>query len=235
MVVEAPNGGKPSGRAAGPAMTKMSCGRMILLMNVGEQPAYLQPYSRAVKRHGADFRALLWASRRTQEQRFEALAKMADPTGLVILDLGCGRADFLDFLIARGTPPRKYFGLEGVRELAEAAENKKLAEARIIVADFVREPKRMQVGADVIFCSGALNTIEADQFYLTLRNAFAACRRALVFNFLSSSLLAGTNYLRWHERREVIRFCKSLTHDVEKREGYIEGDCTVAAWKDRGE
>jgi len=55
-----------------------------------EQPTYLQPYSRAVKRHGPDFRALLWASRRTQEQRFEALAHVADPTGLSILDLGCG-------------------------------------------------------------------------------------------------------------------------------------------------
>ena len=204
-------------------------------MTQGEQPAYLQPYSRAVKRHGPDFRALLWASRRTQEQRFEALAKMADPTGLAILDIGCGRADFLHFLVARGTPPRKYVGLEGVRELAEAAENRRLENARIVVADFVREPKRMQVGADVIFCSGALNTIEPSEFYQTIRNAFAAAKRAFVFNFLSSSMLAGTNYLRWHERRDVIKFCRTLTEHVEKHEGYIEGDCTIAMRQDRGD
>ena len=200
-------------------------------MSDPEQPTYLQPYSRAVKRHGADFRALLWASRRTQEQRFEALAHVADPTGLTILDLGCGRADFLDFLVARGTPPKKYFGLEGVRELAEAAENKRIANSRIIIADFVREPRRMLVGADVVYCSGALNTIESDDFYLTIRHAFAAAGRAVVFNFLSSSLLAGTNYLRWHHPRAVLKFCRALSEDITRHEGYIEGDCTVAVRK----
>jgi SAM-dependent methyltransferase len=204
---------------------------MRSVSNNAEQPTYLQPYSRAVKRHGPDFRALLWASRRTQEQRFQALAHVADPTGLSILDLGCGRADFLDFLIARGTPPRKYVGLEGVRELAEAAENKNVADGRIIIADFVREPRRMQVGADVIYCSGALNTIEPDDFYLTIRNAFAAAKRMFAFNFLSSSLLAGTNYLRWHNPREVLKFCRSLGGEIVRHEGYIEGDSTIAMMK----
>ena len=201
-------------------------------MSNPEQPTYLQPYSRAVKRHGADFRALLWASRRTQEQRFAALAAVADPTGLTILDLGCGRADLLDFLTARGTPPRKYVGLEGVRELAEAAEAKRAPDSRIIVADFIRDPRRMQVGADVVYCSGALNTIEPADFYATIRHAFDAARRALVFNYLCSPLLAGTNYLRWHEPRDVIKFCRTLTKDVRKHDGYIEGDCTIGMWKE---
>ena len=119
-----------------------------------------------------------------------------------------------------------------MRELAEAAENKRRDASRIIIADFVREPRRMQVGADVIYCSGALNTIETDDFYLTIRNAFAAARQALVFNFLSSALLAGTNYLRWHERRTVIKFCRTLTENVETHEGYIDGDCTIGMRKD---
>ena len=204
-------------------------------MSQAEQPTYLQPYSRAVKRHGADFRALLWTSRRTQEQRFEALATMADPTGLTILDLGCGRADFLDFLVARGTPPKKYVGLEGVRELACVAEQKRIAGSRFVIADFVREPRRMQVGADIVFCSGALNTIEADDFFRTINHAFVAARQALVFNFLSSDLLAGVNYLRWHEARDVIKFCRSLSPRVDKHEGYIEGDCTIAVRKDSGD
>ena len=74
-------------------------------MSGSDQPAYLQPYARAVKRHGPDFRALLWASRRTQELRFDALAKLANPTGLSVLDVGCGRADLLDFFISRDMLP----------------------------------------------------------------------------------------------------------------------------------
>ena len=195
-------------------------------------PEYLQPYQRAVKRHGADFRALLWASRRTQELRFDALVKLADPREMSVLDLGCGRADFYDFLVKRNVKPRRYVGIEGVRELAEAAEKKNPPDARVIHADFVREPRRMHVNADIIYCSGALNTIEADEFYATLRHAFAAAGSTLVFNFLSSSLLAGVNYLHWHNKREVMQFARTLTPHVEKLEGYIEGDCTIALRKD---
>src|SRR5688500_1542074 len=104
-----------------------------------EQPVYFQPYARAVKQHGADIPALLWASRRTQEQRFDALARLADPTGLTVLDLGCGRADLLDFFIARGTLPAKYIGIEGVEDLADAADDKGLPGARIIRADFIKD------------------------------------------------------------------------------------------------
>jgi SAM-dependent methyltransferase len=204
-------------------------------VSAAQPPTYLQPYARAVKRHGPDFRALLWASRRTQEQRFDALVKLVDPTGLTVLDVGCGRADLYDFLVTRGMKPKRYFGIEGVRELAESAENKRIGNARIIVADFVREPKRMQVNADIVFCSGALNTIGGDDFYVTIRNAFAAAKKALVFNFLSSSLLAGVNYLFWHSERQVMRFARTLTPDVEKVDGYIEGDCTIAMRKEAGE
>src|SRR4051812_17661654 len=124
-----------------------------------EEPAYLKPYSRAVKRHGAEFRALLWASKRTQELRFEALLRQFDPAGLTVLDLGCGRADLLDFLISHGNAPARYVGIEGVDALAREAE--KQPAAKIIRADFVRSPRRIyDARADVIFCSGALNTIE---------------------------------------------------------------------------
>lgn len=204
-------------------------------MTQAEQPAYLQPYARAVKRHGANFSALLWASKRTQEQRFDALVKLADPTGLSILDLGCGRGDFLDFLVSRGMKPKRYVGIEGVEELAKAAEAKPFDNARIVRADFVREPKRINVNADIIFCSGALNTIQKDEFYLVLNNAFAAATRALVFNFLSSPLLAGVSYLYWQEKRDVLKFARTLTNRVEAKEGYIEGDCTMSLWKESGQ
>jgi len=161
------------------------------------------------------------------------MVDLVDPVGKTVLDLGCGKADLLDFLNARGAAPDRYVGLEGVRELADAAEGKQLPNSRVIVADFVREPKRMQVNADVIFCSGALNTLTHDEFYPAIHNAFRAAREALVFNFLSSPLLAGVSYLYWHGTREVTKFARSLTRRIEKAEGYLEGDCTIALWKDR--
>src|SRR5439155_19647702 len=142
-----------------------------------EHPAYLQPYARAVRRHGPDFRALLWASRQTQETRFEAMLQLADPTGRAVLDLGCGCADLLDFLLAHGFAPSRYVGLEGVDELADAAESKGHAIAQIARVDFVREPGRIAAAkADIVFCSGAFNTIDTADFYAAIANAFAAAR-----------------------------------------------------------
>jgi len=195
-------------------------------------PAYLPPDARAVERHGsADFRGLLWASRRTQEQRFEALLRMANPAGLSVLDLGCGCADLLDFLIRHDVTPRSYIGIEGVAELAAAARRKRLPNASIARADFVADPSCVHAGADIIYCSGALNTIEADDFYAAIANAFAAARRAFVFNFLCSPLLAGMSYLHWHNRRDVLAFARSLRARVPVDEGYIQGDCTIALRK----
>jgi len=55
----------------------------------------------------------------------------------------------------------------------------------------------------------------------------------LAFNFLSSPLLAGEPYLRWHDRCDVLRFARSLAgrDAVEVVEDYLEGDCTIAVRK----
>src|SRR5687768_4251993 len=98
-------------------------------------PHYLQPYLRAAQQNGAAFGALLWASPKTQAARFDAICRIYDLTGKSILDVGCGRADFHDFLLARrgggGTMPQEYIGLEAVEQLALAAEAKQSMKGRI--------------------------------------------------------------------------------------------------------
>jgi phospholipid N-methyltransferase len=197
------------------------------------QPRYLQPYTRAVKRHGTEFGALLWASPKTQRQRFEAIIKLVDPTGLTVLDLGCGRADLLDYFFDRGVAPQRYIGIEAVEELAHAAARKDYDNARIIRGDFLQDPRRIEIGADVILCSGSLNTLEPDDFYHVLHRAFAAARRAVVFNFLCSPLLAAAPFLRWHHLGDVKSFARTLTSHVTMRDDYIPGDCTLALWKEQ--
>jgi SAM-dependent methyltransferase len=194
-------------------------------------PAYLQPYTRAVKRHGAEFGALLWASPKTQRQRFEAIVDLVDPTGLTVLDLGCGRADLLDFFIARDVSPLRYIGIEAVTELAAAAARKDHPGLRIIRGDFLQDPRRIEIGADVIVCSGSLNTLEPEDFYQVIQRAFAAMQRTLVVNFLCSPLLAAASFLRWHDAGDVLRFARTLTPEISLRDDYIEGDCTIALWK----
>jgi SAM-dependent methyltransferase len=194
---------------------------------------YLLPYRRAADKHGADFPSLLWASPQTQAARFDAIERLGRLHGRSVLDVGCGRADLLDFLLDRGIRPADYVGIEAVDALAAAAEAKgrRMKQVRILRADFVREPLRLFVAADVVVFSGSLNTVEDDAFYTTIRRAFEACAESLVFNFLCNSYLAGADYLRWRRPADVIAFASSLSPDVRTLDDYLHGDFTVAIHK----
>ena len=198
---------------------------------MSERRDYLGPYERAAERHGAGFGALLWASPQTQAVRFEAMVGLVDFHGKRVLDVGCGRADLLDFLLKRKKRVKSYVGIEGVPALVAAAREKGQRAARIVEGDFLERPTLMDVGAEVVVISGALNTLDADGFYATLRRAYEAAGEALVFNFLCSSRLAGADYLSWHPVEEVMGFARTLSDRVRKVEDYLPGDCTVVMRK----
>jgi SAM-dependent methyltransferase len=199
---------------------------------------YLKPYELAADRHGGGFEALLWASPHTQRLRFEAICRAADLADKSILDAGCGRADLLAYLADRQIAFADYIGLEAVELLADAAEgagatiSRRLRkDIRILRGDFVREPIRLFVGADAVVFSGSLNTLEPATFYQTLGHAWEAAGQTLVFNFLSSSRLAGREYLHWHEPIDVLQFVRKLTCKVVTIGDYLQGDTTIALSK----
>ncbi|MGE5609570.1 MAG: hypothetical protein ACM359_09980 [Bacillota bacterium] len=192
---------------------------------------YLQPYLQAAERYGAGFKSLLWASPRTQQARFEALVRVCDFRGRMVLDAGCGRADLLDYLRWAGVELEHYTGIEAVADLAQAARQKNHPRSLIIEADFVRQPHRLLVGADVIVFCGSLNTFDEKSFYDTLATAFEAATEMVVFNFLSSPRLAGADWLLWHAPKDVRAFAQRLTADVAMLDDYMDGDCTLAMRK----
>jgi len=194
--------------------------------------SYLTPYENAAARHGSGFGSLLWASPATQAARFDAIRELADCRGQNVLDVGCGRADFFDYLVDHDSRPAHYVGIEAVSVLHDAAKSKRLTDVVLVNADFVQEPVLMFVGADVIVFSGSLNTLDAETFYKTVTHAWRATAGALVFNFLSSPRLAAAAYLTWHARDDVLRFARTHAERVAVRENYLEGDCTIAMYND---
>jgi SAM-dependent methyltransferase len=197
-------------------------------MPIEPDPTYLAPYQAAARVHGGGFGSLLWASEATQAARFAAILRLESPTGQSVLDVGCGRADFLDFCIARNLVPNDYVGIEAVDALADAAELKDHVNCRITRADFVTNPGSMFVVADLVVFSGSLNTLDDDAFYATIRRAVDATARTVVFNFLSSPNLAAAKYLHWRRPLEVVNFCRKLSDDLRFTSGYLEGDYTIA-------
>jgi SAM-dependent methyltransferase len=197
-------------------------------------PFYLLPYHEA-RQHGAKgFDALLWTSREGQRLRFDAIARLCPLAGRRIVDAGCGRADLLGRLLELGIVPAHYTGLEMIPATAQAARRKRYERCRIVRADFVREPERLQVGADVVVFSGSLNTLAPPQFYRTLRAAWEGAGQALAFNFLSSPTWCGEDWLTWHRRDTVLNFCRSLGGEPRFDGSYLEGDCTIAMARSGG-
>ena len=189
--------------------------------------AYLTPYARARGRRLRGARALLWMGKRDQVIRFEAIVRNCPLEGLHVLDVGCGPGDLLGFLRKRAIVPRHYTGLEAQPWLVRAARRRRYPRCTIVTGDFVRYPETMSVGADVVIFSGSLNLLSSRQFYRSLRAAWAAAGRCLVFNFLSSPELSNAPWLTWHRRASVRAFAEGLGAEVHLDDGYEPGDCTA--------
>ncbi|MCC6240117.1 MAG: hypothetical protein IT448_07460 [Phycisphaerales bacterium] len=189
--------------------------------------AYLQPYREAARHHGGEFESLLWASRRSQGKRFDAMQRIYDVTGHRLLDAGAGRADLLEYLLNHQHRPAHYYAVEAVDALADEIGRRAFSDCTLIRADFVQQPDCLSVGADVVVFSGSLNTLEPRLFYTTLQHAWAATSRSLVFNFLASPLLAASPHLYWHSPQEVAQFARTLSAHYELLDDYLDGDCTM--------
>jgi len=157
---------------------------------------YLDPYREAVSKVGPRFEALLWHNAEAQHRRFAVLAKMKNLTGRVVVDLGCGRADLASFLHGRGVAYGAYLGVEGVKELADAArarlETEGVPECEVLMRDFVADTGLYRSlvrerRADTLVFSGSLNTLPLEQAERTLDAAYDALEPGgvLMFNFLS--------------------------------------------------
>ena len=88
-------------------------GRVLSKNSVAPEP-YLLPYLRAADKYGAEFPSLLWASPDTQAARFDAIQRLGKLDRKSVLDVGCGRADLLAFLLDRGVRPDDYVGIEEI-------------------------------------------------------------------------------------------------------------------------
>lgn len=204
----------------------------------GGSPDYLAPYADAVRTHGATFEATLWASKEKQVGRFAVIAEMADLTGRVIVDAGCGLGDLASFCEERGIDYGRYIGLEAMPDMVRAGEARGLPEARFETVDFASdtgcfERLTKSDGFDLAVFSGSLNTFEPEHAFSVVREAFRHAREGVMFNFLS---------VRNHERSPINpapakRFdpakmldrALALTPRVRFRQDYFDGhDATIA-------
>ena len=147
---------------------------------------YLQPYREAQQEHGDAFSVTLWARPETQQKRFAVFTEMIDFAGKRVLDAGCSRGDFAQYLLDHGHAYGKFTGVDGVPEVIDFANRRGLPNACFVAGDFAQNRGLLAEGQPQITAiSGTLNTMDATTATAVLESAWAGCSEALVFNFLS--------------------------------------------------
>lgn len=191
-----------------------------------DEAQYLNPYREAHGRHGSSFGVTLWASKYSQERRFEVVTQMCFLTGKRILDAGCSRGDFAAFMLERGVEYGRYVGIDGLCDVIEYAQSRGLRHAEFYCGDILQQPDVLRTGdPQIITISGTLNTMTDDAAMAVLDAAWPAAGETLIFNFLSDRVGPEAPPQEYPSRRlptlKLLDWALAQTPDVQFRQDYF--------------
>jgi len=190
-------------------------------------------YSRRVTRDRKGFDILDWSSAEAQRIRFDILLQAAsqrlgNPTGISLLDVGCGLADLAVYLDERNVPMR-YVGVDITWAILEEARRRHPARTLLQADVFLHSPFPAR-SFDVAFCSGIFN------LRLGNNQEFAANAVRRLGGLVSGLVVA--NFLHVRSRHQyphcfyfdpdmICRAVDDVARDVEVIDDYLENDFTV--------
>jgi SAM-dependent methyltransferase len=184
-----------------------------------------------IDQHGVDPRALDWGSRESQRLRFRVIAGVGPLEGASLLDVGCGQGDFLAWLDEQGIRA-DYTGVDITPRMIEVARSRFPA-ARFEVRNLQESPVEER-SYDYVVASGIfyLRKTEPVAFLkATVEQLFRACRRAVVFNSLSSWAGQRDSGEFYADPLETLAFCRTLSPKLAIRHDYHPRDFTAFLYK----
>jgi SAM-dependent methyltransferase len=189
-------------------------------------------YNSLVGEFGHSPRACDYGNPRSQLAKFEVLAQVAPLTGKRILDVGCGFADFADFLIAR-YGELEYTGvdispamIQAARALHPGAPNVTLRLANILEDD----PGQF----DVVTANGIfylLGDCAPDLMKRLVSRMFEIATTAVAFNSLTSWAADQEQGEFYADPCATVDFCRTLTSRLTLRHDYHTRDFTLYLYK----
>lgn len=145
-----------------------------------------------------------------------------------VLDIGCGVGHLVEYLATldfRG----KYLGIDALPEMVASARvcypTWQFQDGNILDSD-------KDLNADYVLGSGLFTFSDSKLMEKTIRAMFDTCKKAVVFNSLSS----------WAEKKEpgefyadplaTVQFCRTLTPWVTLRHDYLPHDFTIYMYQE---
>jgi SAM-dependent methyltransferase len=178
-------------------------------------------YSTRLRRFGADPRTLGWDRRESQAARFAVATRTVPFLGLSVLDVGCGLADFNEFLCSNSeTVPATYTGIDINPDLISVCRQQFPGSA-FEVRNILREPYSVDRW-DVVTMFGVLNlrfTEFANETYARdfISEAFRLSRQALAVDMLSAKTddsYPPEDFVYYYQPAAMLDFALSLTPHV---------------------
>ena len=174
------------------------------------------------REHGNSPKSVHWTDTKTQEKRFEILLEV-DRNLESVMDVGCGLGDMYKYLLSRGYKG-KYCGTDFVEEFIQAASKNFTATNAVFKLNDIKN-EELPSGYDYVLLSGVFNNKTGDnkEFMLdTINKMFAACKKGIAFNAMSTYVDYQDEILYYSDPLEVFDYCKkNLTRKVTLRHDYL--------------
>ncbi|HWH81908.1 MAG TPA: class I SAM-dependent methyltransferase [Burkholderiaceae bacterium] len=188
-------------------------------------------YDRLVETHGHDPRACDYGRSSSQARKFAVLADVGDLTAKSVLDVGCGFADFAEYLAARHRDIR-YTGVDiappMIRQASQLRPALDLRQVDILQAELTER-------WDLVTANGIFYLLGEDARGLMGRlvtRMFDLATWALSFNSLSSWAPHKEPHEFYADPLVTLELCRALTPHVVLRHDYMAHDFTVYMYRE---
>ena len=189
-------------------------------------------YDALVSEHGHHFRACDYGRAESQRLKFQVLSEVMALEGKSVLDIGCGFADFSDYLKSR-YDRITYAGIdvsaEMVREASKLHPDLRIAHGNFLEAE--HDPH------DIVFANGIFYLLGEAAWPIMKRliaRMYETARVAIAFNSLSSWATTQEAGEFYAEPSKVLDYCRTLCSRVVLRHDYLPHDFTIYLYKDEG-
>jgi len=191
-------------------------------------------YEKLIQENGYDVRSCDYGHPASQKIKFEVISQLCNMNGKNILDVGCGFADFFDFLNEK-FKKANYTGVDISPGMIKMASEKHSG-AKVMLANILED--EVKGPFDIVTANGIFYLL-GEQAELLMKQIitkmYSMATEAIAFNSLSIWADDQQPNEYYADPVEVFSFCHSLTPWVTLRHDYHHRDFTIYMYKQRKE
>ncbi len=176
-------------------------------------------YKESICRFGISAQGVHWNSQSSQYKRFEILSEFIkdDIPNASIVDVGCGMGEYYNYLMDENLEPKKYIGIDCEEDMINISK-KRYPKTNFLIQNVLEDEL---LCADYYVCSGAMNILDYNEFFMFILNCYEKCEKGFIFNFLKNDSYNNV------KKEEVINFCKKFAKNIQTKDDYLDNDFSI--------